>query len=252
MIIEYLRYRIPADRAAGFETAYSRAAQQLAAAPECVDYELARSVDEPGCFILRITWTSAQDHLKGFREGEHFPPFLAEIEPYIENLEEMRHYERTPVHGSGGSVPTLYEWAGGAEAFDRLTDVFYRKVHADELIGPLFAHMNPDHPHFVALWLGEVLGGPAAYSAERGDYRHMVSAHLGKHIAEPQRRRWINLLMDAADEVGLPADPEFRAAFASYIEWGTRLAVINSAPGVEAYDAPIPHWGWGVTPPYRG
>jgi len=58
--------------------------------------------------------------------------------------------------------------------------------------------------------------------------------------------------MDAADHVGLPDDPEFRAAFASYIEWGTRLAEINSQPGREAYDAPIPAWGWGVSPPYRG
>src|SRR5687767_8550484 len=28
----------------------------------------------------------------------------------------------------------------------------------------------------------------------------------------------------------LPADPEFRAALVSYLEWGTRLAVGNSQP----------------------
>ncbi|RMI34875.1 group II truncated hemoglobin [Nocardia stercoris] len=252
MVVEYLRYRIPTERSAAFEAAYSRAAQQLSAAPECVDYELHRSVKEPENYILRITWTSAEDHPKKFRGGPHFPAFLAEIEPYIPNLVEMDHYDPTPVHGSGGAVPTLYDWAGGHAAFDKLTDAFYREVRKDELIGPLFAHMDPDHPHFVAMWLGEVFGGPAAYSSERGDYRHMVSAHLGKHISEAQRRRWVNLLMDAADEVGLPSDPEFRAAFASYIEWGTRLAEINSQPGREAYDGEIPHWGWGVKLPYRG
>jgi hypothetical protein len=31
--------------------------------------------------------------------------------------------------------------------------------------------------------------------------------------------------------VGPPDDPEFRAAFAGYIEWGTRLAFANSQPG---------------------
>ena len=30
---------------------------------------------------------------------------------------------------------TLYEWAGGAEALDRLTEAFYRRVHQDP-IGP--------------------------------------------------------------------------------------------------------------------
>jgi hemoglobin len=29
---------------------------------------------------------------------------------------------------SGDRVPTLYEWAGGSEAFERLTEVFYGKV----------------------------------------------------------------------------------------------------------------------------
>ncbi|GAA2083922.1 hypothetical protein GCM10009780_22720 [Actinomadura alba] len=53
--------------------------------------------------------------------------------------------------------------------------------------------------------------------------------------------------MDAADETGLPGDPEFRAAFAGYIEWGTRLALANSRPGAHPVrHAPVPRWGWGV------
>jgi truncated hemoglobin YjbI/quinol monooxygenase YgiN len=251
VIVEYLRYHIPA-RHAEFEAAYSRAAEQLAAAPQCVDYELSRCVDDPDQYILRIAWTSASDHLEGFRGGEHFPGFFAEIKPYVGAIEEMRHYDRTAVRGQGGSVPTLYDWLGGIDALNRLTEAFYREVLKDDLIGPLFAHMDPGHPRHVALWLAEVFGGPAEYTATRGGYRHMVAQHLGRHIREAQRRRWVNLLMDAADEVGLPDDPEFRAAFASYIEWGTRLAVINSQPGHEAYDAPVPRWGWGGVPPYLG
>ena len=149
--------------------------------------------------------------------------------------------------------PSLYEWAGGADALERLTTAFYRAVLRDDLLEPLFRHMDPGHPVHVAAWLGEVFGGPATYTEERGGYPHMVREHLGKAITEPQRRRWVNLLMDAADEVGLPDDPEFRAAFASYVEWGTRLAVTNSQPGAEPpLEAPVPHWGWGVAPPYDG
>ncbi|WP_409463902.1 hypothetical protein [Amycolatopsis sp. GA6-003] len=33
-----------------------------------------------------------------------------------------------------------------------------------------------------------------------------------------------SLLLATADEVGLPADPEFRAALAGYLEWGGRRA----------------------------
>lgn len=251
MIVEYLRYRIGQADAPEFEAAYGRAAASLAAAPQCVDYELSRCVDEPEWYVLRIGWTSAKDHLEGFRGGEHFKAFFAEIRPYVQQIEEMRHYERTAVRGSGGSVPTLYDWAGGAEAFERLTETFYEQVLKDDLIGPLFAGMDPGHPRYVAMWLSEVFGGPSRYSDERGGYTHMVTQHLGRGISDAQRRRWVNLLMDAADEVGLPADPEFRAAFAGYIEWGTRIALANSQPGAEPpMQAPVPHWGWGVAPPY--
>jgi len=252
MTVEYIRYRISADRAEGFEAAYAQAAESLAAAPECVDYELTRCVDEPEQYILRITWTSGKGHLEGFRGGEHFPPFFAAIKPYVDDILEMRHYEKTAVRGDGGAVPSLYEWLGGEEALLRLTEAFYREVLKDDLLYPLFAGMDPEHPQHVALWLGEVFGGPSAYTDSHGGYRHMIRQHLGRGIQEKQRRRWVSLLMDAADEVGLPGDPEFRAAFVSYIEWGTRLAVINSQPGVKEYDAPMPKWNWGGHPPYRG
>jgi hypothetical protein len=58
-------------------------------------------------------------------------------------------------------------------------------------------------------------------------------------------------MMDAADHAGLPDDPEFRAAFIGYIEWGTRIALANSQPGATPVQhAPVPTWGWGVAPPY--
>jgi hemoglobin len=56
----------------------------------------------------------------------------------------------------------------------------------------------------------------------------------------------------AADDAELPADPEFRAALVGYLEWGTRLAMHNSQPGADVVQkAPVPHWGWGVAPPYQ-
>jgi hemoglobin len=251
MIVEYVRYRVPPQQAAEFEAAYARAAAPLAKAPQCVEYELTRCAEEPGAYVLRIVWTSTRDHLEGFRKSAEFEAFFAEVEPYVRQIEEMRHYERTAVVGSGGSVPTLYEWAGGAEAFDRLTEAFYAKVIKDDVVGPLFADMDHDHPQYVAMWLGEVFGGPSRYSTERGGYHHMLGQHRGKAITEAQRRRWVSLLLDAAEEVELPADPEFRAALVSYIEWGTRLALANSQPAAKPVEqAPMPHWGWGVAPPY--
>jgi hemoglobin len=148
-------------------------------------------------------------------------------------------------------VPTLYEWAGGSEAFERLTAAFYEKVRQDDLLEPVFRGMDTEHPHHVAVWLAEVFGGPPLYTEEHGGYPHMVSKHHGLSITEAHRRRWVSLICDAADDAGLPADPEFRSAFVAYIEWGTRLALVNSQPGAHPpAQAPVPRWGWGVAPPY--
>jgi hemoglobin len=253
MIVEYIRYQISADQGDEFEAAYTTAAGALRLAPQCVDYELTRCTDDQQSYVLRIVWTSEADHLDGFRRSAQFGDFLAAIRAYVPDIQEMRHYRPTGVHGTGASVPTLYDWAGGDEPFQRLTEAFYQQVMRDDLLEPLFADMDRHHPTYVAMWLSEVFGGPARYTDERGGYPHMLAQHLGKAISEPQRRRWINLLVDAADEVGLPADPEFRAAFMGYIEWGTRLAVGNSQPGAHPVErAPVPHWGWGVAPPYAG
>jgi hemoglobin len=147
------------------------------------------------------------------------------------------------------TVPSLSEWLGGTEVLNQLTSKFYDRVLKDDLLRPLFAEMPADHPRHVADFVDEVMGGPHDYTATRGGHATMLQHHFGKNISEQQRRRWVSLLLDTADEVGLPADPEFRSALVAYLEWGSRLAVINSQLpiGTVADPAtPMPEWDWGV------
>jgi hemoglobin len=150
--------------------------------------------------------------------------------------------------------PTLYEWAGGQAAFERLIDAFYDRVEADELISPLFpGGVSREHRDHVIAWWSEVFGGPDRYTAELGGYDQMVAKHRGLEISPEQRFRFASLMSLAADDAKLPDDPEFRSAFVAYVEWGTRLAFHNSQPGAEvAAHAPVPRWGWGEAPPYQG
>ncbi len=148
------------------------------------------------------------------------------------------------------SIPTVYDWAGGASAFERLCAVFYRRVQDDPILQPVFKIMPPEHVAHVALWLGEVFGGAKTYTTEHGGYPHMLSKHLNLALTETQRARWVQLMLSSADEAGLPSDPEFRSALAAYIEWGSRIALGNSQPGaVPPPEAPVPRWGWGEAPP---
>ena len=142
--------------------------------------------------------------------------------------------------------PSIFEWAGGLPALLRMTRLFYEKhVPQDPLLAPLFATMSADHPERVAAWLAEVFCGPKTYSSEFGGYPRMLSQHVGKHLTEEQRARWVALLQQSAREAGLPNDAEFRSAFGSYIEWGSRLAVENSQTDSKPpQHMPMPHWDW--------
>ena len=144
-------------------------------------------------------------------------------------------------------IPTLAAWSGGAERLSALTRRFYEKVPHDAVLAPVFAGMDPHHAQHVAAFIAEVFGGGTPYTDHGGSHAHMIGRHLGRHLSEMQRKRWISLMLETVDEVGLPGDPEFRAALVGYLEWGTRLAVLNSQDGVTQppADTPMPVWGWG-------
>jgi CDGSH-type Zn-finger protein/truncated hemoglobin YjbI len=151
-------------------------------------------------------------------------PFCSGMHWYV----EFRDPVRRP-----GAEPTLFEWAGGLPALTRLTRLLYeRHVPADDLLAPLFATMPPEQPQREAALLAEAFGGPPA-----GD-RAARGTRGRPGFTEAQRARWVVLATRAADEAVLPADPQFRAALTSYLEWTSR-----------AGDIPPPAWDWGPAGP---
>jgi quinol monooxygenase YgiN len=93
MIVEYIRYQIPEDQARAFEDAYRSAGGSLEASPHCQHYEVARCTEDPAAYTIRIEWDSAEGHLEGFRGSPEFQRFFAAVRPYVDAIDEMRHYE---------------------------------------------------------------------------------------------------------------------------------------------------------------
>jgi hemoglobin len=158
--------------------------------------------------------------------------------------------ETKQLHRLMKNIPTLYEWAGDMQTFELLFKNFYDKVLKDDLLGEVFKNMSSQHVKHVSHFVAEVFGGPGLYSGEDGgSHAIMAGHHIGKMLTEEKRQRWIHLLILTADEMGLKSDPEFRSAFVGYLEWGTRIAVINSQLSVNpmGQSEPMPKWGWGET-----
>jgi hemoglobin len=147
------------------------------------------------------------------------------------------------------NTPTLYEWAGGMQTFEKLFENFYEKVLKDDLLGEVFKNMSQEHVKHVSHFFAEVFGGPKLYTDEdKGSHARMVGKHIGKMLTEEKRQRWFQLLLQTADEIGLKSDPEFRSAFVAYLEWGSRIAIINSQLTENPVEnEPMPKWGWGET-----
>ncbi|HEX8856903.1 MAG TPA: antibiotic biosynthesis monooxygenase family protein [Thermoleophilaceae bacterium] len=93
MIVEYIRYRIPEDQGDAFEDAYRRAGASLEASPHCERYEIAHCSDDPRAYTVRIEWDSAEGHMTGFRNSPEFRTFFAAVQPFVGQIEEMRHYD---------------------------------------------------------------------------------------------------------------------------------------------------------------
>lgn len=174
------------------------------------------------------------------------------IKPYCDGTHSLNGFCDKPGYSvrdtDSVTAPPLAEWAGGRERIAEMTRRFYALVPDDPILAPVFANMAQHHAEHVADFLSEVFGGGPIYTDGGGSHVGMIAKHLGRHITETQRAHWLEVMIAMADEVGLPHDPEFRAAFVNYLEWGSRLAVINSADGVKAPegDIPMPQWGWGA------
>jgi hemoglobin len=143
-------------------------------------------------------------------------------------------------------MATLYEHAGGDEGLHRLEDVFYTKVLDDPLLQPLFGAGKPDHVDHLTWFTAESFGGPDRFTRELG-FAYLIDVHRNLKITEAQRTRFVELYIQALDEVGMPADEPFRQAVREHVEFGSQVAMQNSNATTNDDLHPlrkVPRWTW--------
>ena len=93
----------------------------------------------------------------------------------------------------------------GEEGFRRLIGAFYRRVRADDLLGPLYPQEDfAGAEERLRMFLIQRFGGPNTYSDQRGHPR-LRMRHAPFAVTERARNRWIELIEQALAEVSLPA-----------------------------------------------
>ena len=142
--------------------------------------------------------------------------------------------------------PSIFEFAGGEQAFLALAAATHARCLADPVLSHPFSHqVSPQHTENLAAYWAEVLGGPPRYSDSLGGHFGMLAIHAGQGAPDDMCDRFAACFIQAMDDAQLPDDPEFRASLRDYIHWAT--SEVNSySPGgtVVKPDQPMPRWSW--------
>ena len=84
-----------------------------------------------------------------FRTNDHAPIVCQGQPPGLAGSPRSKHGRPRVILATMADeqgVPTLFEWAGGAAAFERLTEVLYRRVAEDAIPAPVFGWGVPGKP----------------------------------------------------------------------------------------------------------
>jgi hemoglobin len=143
--------------------------------------------------------------------------------------------------------PTLFEFAGGDRAFLALATAHHARCLEDPELNHPFSHpdQDPQHVERLAAYWAEVMGGPPSYSQACGDQTAVLHIHAGHGDMTDLGERFIRCFAVAAEDAGLPADPEFRAALHAYMCWAVGdVLTYSAADAVVPAGEAMPHWGW--------
>jgi hemoglobin len=143
--------------------------------------------------------------------------------------------------------PTLYEFAGGEQAFLALARAHHARCLADPELNHPFSHadQHPQHVERLAAYWAEVLGGPAIYSSTCGDESGVLALHARNGQMGDLPDRFFDCFVCALDDADLPSDPEFRAALTAYMRWAVDNVMAYSAQdAVVPAGMPMPRWDW--------
>lgn len=143
--------------------------------------------------------------------------------------------------------PTLFEFAGGEPAFLALAQAHHARCLADPELNHPFSHgdLNPQHVERLAAYWAEVLGGPPTYSTRYSGHSAVLDLHAGNGDMGDLGRRFTACFVAAADDAGLPDEPEFRAALRAYMEWAVAEVLSYERKEDVPYGAAMPRWSWG-------
>ncbi len=102
----------------------------------------------------------------------------------------------TDATGDAPVETSVYELAGGVDAFVELVDRFYALVEDDPVLRPLYPEDLGPGKHHLAMFFAQYWGGPTVYEAERGHPR-LRRRHAPFEVTPDGALRWAHHMAEA-------------------------------------------------------
>lgn len=95
MILEHADIRIDPTQASAFEAAIERGARTvISRAKGFRDFQVHRSIESPGRYLLTIHWDTLEDHTVCFRGSAAFADWRAIVGPFFTEAPVVEHFDR--------------------------------------------------------------------------------------------------------------------------------------------------------------
>jgi hemoglobin len=141
---------------------------------------------------------------------------------------------------------TIYEAAGGRQAFVDLAHAWHVRCLADPVVSHAVSHgFHPQHTERLAAYWAEALGGPEDFSRAIGDESDVVRMHSGNGEHREMDERAIDCFDAALDDASIPDDPQLRKALKDYFRWSIeRMSAHPESPDTVPGGLRLARWSW--------
>lgn len=133
----------------------------------------------------------------------------------------------------GNPPQTLYEFVGGMETCQRLSEVFHDRIAQDPVLRAKFPKNLTHATEKFTLFLAERLGGAKEYTAKRGK-QSLRCRHTPFVIGAQEEERWLVNMFVAMEEVGIQASARQRLQ-----DYFTETAHTLADPFLPLYKLPL-------------
>jgi len=141
---------------------------------------------------------------------------------------------------------SIYEVAGGRQAFLDLAHAWHARCLADPIVSHAFSHgYHPQHSERLAAYWAEALGGPPDYTAALGSESIVVRMHSGNGEHQEMDERAQICFAQALDDARLPDDPRLKSTLEAYFRWATQTMSAHPESADHVPDGlALAKWSW--------